>query len=271
MNLEFTILGSGTSMGVPVLGCSCPVCSSDDPKDTRSRASLLLEAEGLSILFDTATEFRLQALAAGVDHLDAVFFTHAHADHIHGIDDLRPLNHHRPIPIYGSARTLGEIERRFSYIFHRSTGGGAKPHLTLNPIPEETGAEVRLERDPVLIEKTNVSGKVDIVPIPVYHGELPIFGFRVGSFAYLTDCNFIPEESYHLLEGVGVVVIDALRFRSHPTHFNIEQALEAVDRIGAHTAFLTHLCHEVGYGELLDTLPAGVYPAYDGLRYKLKI
>jgi len=257
--VEFTILGSGTSTGVPVVGCSCPVCSSDDPRDRRSRASVWLRSGEVSILFDTSTEFRLQALAAGIRYIDAVFLTHAHADHVHGIDDLRPLTHHRQIPVYGSDATLCEIEERFSYIFRHSQIGGGKPRLMLERIDS-----------PVTIYPGGGGEATEVVPIPLFHGELPILGYRAGSFAYLTDCSEIPEPSYGLLSGVEVVVIDALRFRPHPTHFNVEEALEAVRRIGAHTAYFTHLCHEVSYRELEAALPEGVHPAYDGLNHRLE-
>ena len=263
--MEFTILGSGTSTGVPVVGCSCPVCSSDDPRDRRSRASVWLRSGELSILFDTSTEFRLQALAAGVRHIDAVFLTHAHADHVHGLDDLRPLTHHSPIPVYGSDATLNEIEERFSYIFRHSQLGGGKPRLMLeridSPVTIYPAAADRPGEDkPEALE---------VVPVPLFHGELPILGFRVGPFAYLTDCSEIPEASYALLSGVDVLVIDALRFRPHPTHFNVEEALSAVRRIGARTAYFTHLCHEVSYRELEAALPEGIHPAYDGLSRRI--
>jgi phosphoribosyl 1,2-cyclic phosphate phosphodiesterase len=288
--LEITILGSGTSTGVPVVGCSCPVCSSDDPRDRRSRASVWLRSGELSILFDTSTEFRLQALAAGIRCIDAVFLTHAHADHVHGLDDLRPMTHHRPIPVYGSAATLSEIEERFSYIFRNSQLGGGKPRLVLQrlegPVTISPAGDDRLDMDrhghgdgrsgtdggrpgadrPGEERRgADRPGALEVVPIPLFHGELPILGFRVGSFAYLTDCSEIPDSSYALLDGVELLVIDALRFRPHPTHFNVEEALAAVRRIGADTAYFTHLCHEVSYREMEAALPDGVHPAYDGL------
>jgi len=255
--VDITILGSGTSTGVPVVGCDCRVCSSTDPRDRRTRASLWLRHGDISILFDTATEFRIQALAAGIDRIDAVFLTHAHADHVHGLDDLRPLTHHRPIPLYGSRATMEEVRERFSYIFRSSRIGGGKPRLDLRPID-----------GPVVIDGGE-GQELSVLPVRVYHGELPILGYRIGKFAYLTDCSDIPEESYALLDGVEVLVIDALRFRPHPTHFNVEQATAAVERIGATTAYFTHLCHEVSYRELEEALPAGIHPAYDGLSFSL--
>lgn len=252
--IKVTVLGSGTSTGVPVVGCRCPVCTSDDPRDHRTRASLWLQAEGLSILFDTCTEFRIQALKAGIRHIDAVFLTHAHADHVHGLDDLRPLTHHVPIPVYGSRKTLGEIEERFSYIFRHSPFGGGVPRVSLRSI------DSAVTLGPSVLE---------VIPVPVFHGSLEVYGYRVGPFAYLTDCNEIPDASYSLLAGVEVIVIDALRFRSHPTHFNIAQAVEAVRRVGAKTAYFTHLGHELSYRELLNALPEGIFPAYDGLTHTL--
>ncbi len=256
MTLDFTILGSGTSTGVPIVGCSCRVCRSEDPKDRRSRASLWIQAGGLSLLFDTATEFRLQALAAGISRVDALFVTHAHADHVHGLDDLRTLSHHGEIPLYSSPCTLEEIENRFSYIFRGPRTGGGKPRIRLIPLDPQ-GEPVRL---------SSPEGELEILPVPIFHGSMPIVGYRIGPFAYLTDCSEIPEESYRLLEGVRVLVLDGLRFRPHPTHFSVDQAIAAVRRIGAKEAYLTHLCHEVSYRELSDYLPDGIDPAYDGLK-----
>lgn len=269
--MELTILGSGTSTGVPVLGCRCPVCSSDDPKDHRSRASVRLKVSGLSILFDTATEFRLQALAAGIRHIDAVFLTHAHADHVHGLDDLRPLSHHQPIPVYGSPATLREVGERFAYIFMQTPAGTGKPKITLEPITSAQKVSPRRVVGAADAAPGNEepASSVEVQPVPLLHGSLPIYGYRVGSFAYLTDCSKIPEESFSLLDGVRVVVIDALRFRAHPTHFNVEEAVSAVRRMGAETAYFTHLCHEVSYRELLAALPEGIFPAYDGLVHRI--
>lgn len=248
--MRAVVLGCGTSNGVPVIGCSCEVCRSQHPKNRRSRASLLIEGDqGETIVIDTATEFRLQALREGVDHVDAVFYTHSHADHIHGIDDLRPLSHHGPIPAYGSRSTLEEITTRFSYIFSSPGRRGGKPQI-----------------EPRLLEGEAVQvGSVSLLPVPLLHGEMPIFGFRVGGLAYLTDCSAIPEEGYALLAGVELLIIDALRYRPHPTHFHLEAALEAVRRIGSRRSYITHMCHKLDYAQLLEELPPGVAPAYDGL------
>jgi phosphoribosyl 1,2-cyclic phosphate phosphodiesterase len=252
--MRFTILGCGTSNGVPVIGCSCPVCASQSPKNNRTRASLWIEGDGgESVLIDTSTEFRFQALREGVDRIDAVLYTHSHADHIHGIDDLRPLSHRQPIPAYGSRATMEEITERFSYIFSSIGPGGGKPQI-----------------EPHVIEDGPVrEGSVSLLPVPLLHGDMPIYGYRVGDFAYLTDCSAIPEEGYVLLEGVEVLVIDALRYRPHPTHFHLEAALEAARNIGSPATYLTHMCHDLEYFRLLDELPEGVEPAYDGLSIEM--
>lgn len=251
--MKIRVLGSGTSSGVPVIGCTCPVCTSDNPKNKRSRASVLVRTEAADILIDTATEFRVQAIEAGIDKLDAVFFTHAHADHVHGLDDLRPLSHHKAIEVYADTHTRAEIETRFSYIFGPPGQGGGVPQINIHTL-ENKGVHIK---------------DVEVQPIPVFHGSIPIFGYRIGPFAYLTDCSFIPEESFPLLEDLEVLIIDALRFRPHPTHFSIEEALNMIKRIAPQWAYLTHLCHRVEHEALLQELPEGIEPAYDGLEFRL--
>lgn len=251
--MKVRVLGSGTSSGVPVIGCDCPVCTSDNPKNRRSRASLLIQTAESNVLIDTATEFRLQALAAGITRVDGVFFTHAHADHIHGLDDLRPLSYRKPITVYADIRTRREIETRFSYIFTHQGQGGGVPQIHLHTL----GA------DPV-----SCCG-LELMPVPLLHGRLPILGYRCGGCAYLTDCSEIPEKSFSLLQDLDVLIIDALRYRPHPTHFSIDQALTMIKRIAPRRAYLTHLCHDVEYETLKQGLPAGVEPAYDGLEFEL--
>jgi phosphoribosyl 1,2-cyclic phosphate phosphodiesterase len=214
---------------------------------------VLIRTAESSLLIDTATEFRLQALEAGIQGIDGIFFTHAHADHVHGLDDLRPLSHHKPIEVFAAPDTRKEIETRFSYIFSRLGQRGGVPQIHMNTLGREAVnfADVRVQ------------------PIPVLHGSLPILGYRIGSCAYLTDCSSIPDTSYPLLEGLDVLIIDALRYRPHPTHFSINQALETIQRIAPRRAFLTHLCHNVEHHTLSHQLPEGIEPAYDGLEIEL--
>lgn len=247
------LLGTGTSHGVPVIGCTCRVCTSSDPKNNRTRCSILVSSNGTSLVVDTSPDFRTQAIREGVERLDAVFYTHTHADHLHGIDDLRQLSRTAPIPIYASSANLAEIEGRFPYIFRESPYRDSKPRIS----------PIAFHDSPV-----SVAG-LEVQPIPLYHGSMLVHGFRIGSFAYLTDCSAIPEESYDILAGVRVVVIDALRHKPHPTHFTVSEAIEAGQRIGAREIYLTHICHELEHAELARDLPDGVYPAYDGLRIEL--
>jgi len=248
--VRITVLGSGTSTGVPVIGCNCPVCISSDPRNRRHRASVLVSYNDRNVLIDTATDLRQQALDNRIESVNAVLFTHTHADHIHGIDELRAFNFMQgaKIPLYGSAASIERIRRSFEYIFTKVQAGGGKPIL-----------------------KTHViDGAFDLfgerwIPVDIYHGRLVITGFRVGGFAYLTDCSAIPEESFALLEDLDVLILGALRYTSHPTHFSIPQAVEAIGRIGPRRAYLTHLSHRVDHAELLQQLPEGVEPAWDGL------
>lgn len=247
--LSLTILGSGTSTGIPVIGCSCPVCSSEDRRNNRSRCSALLQYGGRNILIDTATDFRQQALREGIDRVDAVLFTHAHADHIHGIDDLRVFTAGEgpEIPIYASGDTLSTLRRVFGYIFDPDQSSGFIPRLC----SRKTDGPFKLF-------------DLDIIPVPLQHGSYPTQGYRIGPLAYLTDCNGIPEESWPLLEGLDLLVLDGLRLRPHQTHFNIAQAVEVAQKIGAKRTLLTHLSHEVDHQQLVSELPQGIEPAFDG-------
>ncbi len=244
-------LGTGTSHGVPMIGCRCAVCRSADPRDNRLRTSVLIEpAEGGSLLVDTPPDLRAQALRFGVNRVDAVLFTHPHADHILGLDETRRYNTLQgcSIPCYGDPDTIAEVRRVFAYAFDPRQVGGGVPRLELVPV---TG--------PFRI------GLTPVTPIPIMHGELPIYGYRVGGFAYLTDCSSVPESSWPLLEGVQTLVLDALRHRPHPTHMTVAQAVATASRVGAKRTLLTHIAHDLGHAETSASLPRGVELAYDGL------
>lgn len=263
MSLRVTLLGTGTSQGVPMIGCDCGVCRSADPRDRRSRPSILIElqeqpgrppfaADGpRCILVDTPPDLRAQALAFGVRRVDAILFTHSHADHIFGLDDVRRFNkiQRATIPCYGDAPTLADLRRVFAYIFDPTTPkGGGIPKISLHEIA-----------GPFCL------GGAEIVPVPLAHGARPILGFRIGAFAYLTDCNAIPDASWPLLDGVTTLVLDALRERPHATHFSVPEAVAVAARLGAAQTYFTHICHDLPHAETCARLPAGVQLAYDGL------
>jgi phosphoribosyl 1,2-cyclic phosphate phosphodiesterase len=249
--LKITVLGSGTSVGVPTIGCRCAVCTSTDPRDNRLRPSILVSYDGRNVLIDTTPDFRQQALRAGLDHLDAVVFTHAHADHILGLDDVRPFNFRQRsrIPIYGSADTIATVRRVFQYIFSGSASESSVPQLDAHII------------DGVPFDLFGI----EFAPIPVQHGSATIYGYRFGTAAYLTDHSAIPEESVEKLRGLDVLFLDALRRRPHPTHTTVERALEHVAEIQPRRAFFTHICHDLPHAETEAVLPANVRLAYDGL------
>lgn len=252
-------LGTGTSFGIPVIGCGCRVCTSGDVRDRRTRHAALLEEGGRRLLVDTPPELRLQVLAAGVGSVDAVWYTHCHADHVHGVDDLRAFSvRRRPaegtLRVYGSAECVRTLSQRFDYIFDpaiRPQEGTSKPEAELH--------EVRA------YEPVEVAG-FPMLPLPVPHGDVEPLGFRVGGLGYVTDGKRLPERTLEALSGVRVLVLNALWFGNpHPTHFNVEEAVDAARAVGAERTFLTHLTHRVSHAELEERLPAGVYPAYDGL------
>jgi len=253
-SLNITILGSGTSTGIPVVGCDCPVCCSSDPRNQRTRCSALFSFSDHNVLIDTSTDLRQQALREKIRHVDAVLYTHCHADHVHGIDDLRGFNlsSRNAIPIYGARETLRRISLLFDYIFDDETPSGYIPRLD----PREVTGSFQL-------------CGLTFEPIPLLHGELEVFGYRCGPAAYLTDCSSIPESSMPLLRNLQLLVLDGLRFKAHPTHFNIPEALEVAARIGAERTLLTHLSHEVNHSHDEKNLPAGIEFAYDGQRVTL--
>jgi len=235
-----------------MIGCTCAVCRSADPRDRRLRPSIRVEVQGrASILVDTSPDLRQQALAYGVVRVDAVLFTHSHADHILGLDEIRRFNfmQEEPMPCYATAAAWASIRRTFYYIFD-----GA---------PREGGGIPRIDAHDIAGPFT-IAG-VHVVPVPLWHGRLPILGFRFGDFAYLTDCSAIPDDSWPLVAGVDTLVIDALRDKKHPTHFTVAEAIDAIARIAPRRAFLTHMAHELGHAETNARLPAGVELAYDGL------
>jgi phosphoribosyl 1,2-cyclic phosphate phosphodiesterase len=248
--MRVTFLGSGTSTGVPVIGCACEVCQSRDPRDRRLRPSIRIEWPGASVLVDTSTDLRAQALDRGVDRVDAVLYTHAHADHVLGLDELRTFNWRQraPIPAYGSAETLADLSRTFWYVFETVQEGGGKPAVGRRPV---AGPFEILGRR--------------VVPIPVMHGQLPILGYRVGGLAYLTDASLIPETSYGLLRGLDVLVLAAPRERPHPTHMHLARAVEEARRIAPRRTILTHIGHDLLHARVSAGLPEDVEMAYDGL------
>ncbi len=247
--MKVTILGSGTSTGVPMVGCSCRGCSSDDPRDKRTRASLLIRHGDFTILIDASTDLRFQALREGVERIDAVLFTHSHADHVNGIDDLRGFHflHKEIVPCFGSRTTLDTLLTGFSYIFHEHEGSGYTPLLH----PREVTGPFELFG-------------LQVIPIPLEHGRTTALGFRIGNFAYLTDCSAIPETSLELLAGLDVLVIDGLRWNPHPFHFNIETVIGATLPLKPLRTVLTHLTHDVLFSDR-DRLPPGYEFAWDGL------
>jgi phosphoribosyl 1,2-cyclic phosphate phosphodiesterase len=256
MRATLTVLGSGTSMGVPTIGCTCAVCHSTDPHDRRTRPSALIEYAGKVVLIDTTPDFREQAIREGITRIDAVLYTHSHADHILGIDDLRPLSYHRDgkIPLYARAEAADYIRNMFRYIFDADYKFGGLARLELKPINSAFdlfGANVE--------------------PIPVIHGESEIYGFRLGSAAYLTDFSEIPEESFSRLQGLDVLFLDGLRYKPHPTHSTVENSIRIADRLKAKRVFFTHICHDLPHEATNATLPPHVRLSYDGMKLEFEI
>ena len=250
--MRITFLGTGTSSGIPVVGCDCKTCCSEDPRDRRWRPSVLIQlGDGTSVLVDTSPDLRAQALKFDIRRIDAVLFTHSHADHVFGLDELRRYNYLQgeAIPCYGDRRTVTDIRQMFAYIF--------KP-------PEQTGSHLpQIVTFP--LEGSFSLGHQTFVPVPVQHGQRKILGFRVGRFAYLTDCNGIPDASWGLLKDLDLLVIDALRPQSHPTHFSVDEAVDAARRIGAARTYFTHMCHDLSHAATSTQLPDKMELAYDGL------
>ena len=253
------ILGCGTSTGVPIPGCPCPICNSADPRNNRTRTSALITLDnGSSLLIDTTTDLRLQALRSEVKRVDAVLFTHHHSDHVLGLDDLRGFNfvQHGSIQCFGSKNTLAELRRVFPYAF--------------KPPPDYLGGLlVQLDFHEIEAPQPFTASGATVLPFLLMHGPMPVMGFRIGCFAYATDCNHIPAESKKLLQGLKCLVLDGLRYEAHATHFSIPQAVEIALEIGAETTYLTHMTHSVDYEAVSARLPAQVRLAYDGLAIEL--
>ena len=271
--MKLTVLGSGTSHGIPVISCDCPVCRSDDPRDKRTRSSLYVEGtEGEKVVIDTGPEFRLQAVNAGIKRLDAIFLTHSHADHLHGLDDIRPLCRDKVMPVYGNKPTIAELKERFSYVFKDPRHGGGKPRIKALTVS-----------GPVWI------GRLQFSPIPVKHGAWNILGWKIEEPSqgknpakvalYLTDTSAIPPSSLAMIRGGGVLIIDGLRRWPHETHFTFEQALNAALEIEAPRIYLTHICHENSHQAIMEYCEdfkkkrkiqeISIEPAFDGLEISL--
>jgi phosphoribosyl 1,2-cyclic phosphate phosphodiesterase len=254
-----TFLGTGTSQGVPVIACDCAVCRSTDVRDRRLRPSIYVDVPGYArLLVDTTPDFRQQALTYDIRRVDAVLFTHAHADHILGFDELRRFNvlQGASIPCYGNGFCLDILKRTFYYVFDGLPRlGGGVPQVEIHEVGPETFSV----------------GGVRILPVPLWHGRMPILGFRFGNFAYLTDCNRIPDESWDLVAGIDTLVIDGLRDEPHTTHFTVAEAVAAIARIAPGRAYLTHMTHDLGYAATCARLPAGVELAYDGLVLDVRV
>ena len=258
--MKLTFLGTGTSFGVPKIGCHCDVCRSADPRDKRTRVGAVVESNrGARLLIDTPPELRLQLIAAGIDRVDAVAFTHAHADHIHGIDDLRAItmNREAPMPIYGPSETLAELKAKFRYVFDdemRPLPGTSKPEGKAHAV--ESGVPFTID-------------DMEVTPVRVPHGNVTVFAYRIGPLAYVTDAKSLPPDAMDLLRGASVLVINALFRTEHPTHLSIPEAVRAAREIGAERTYLTHLTHDNFHADLEAELPRGITPAFDGLTVRI--
>ncbi len=253
---KITVLGSGTSVGVPTIGCHCDVCTSKDSRDKRLRPSILVSYNDRNVLIDTTPDFRTQALRARMDRLDAVVFTHSHADHLMGLDDVRPFNFRQKgqIPIFAAPETMVAIQRCFQYIFDSGKKDTNIPKLdarVLNGAPFD------------------IFG-MEFVPVPILHGTQTIYGFRFGAAAYLTDHSEIPESSLALLHDLDVLFLDALRYKPHPTHSTVERSVRTVERLAPRRAYFTHICHDLGHERAESMLPPHIRLAYDGLEIQVE-
>jgi len=250
--MKIVILGTGTSQGIPIIGCGCPTCTSKNPKDKRLRVSVYVETKGLKLLIDTSIDFRQQMLVNKITDIDCVLFTHHHVDHILGMDDLRQINqkHHKYVDIYGNKLTLDEIKITFRYALNDLLiSYKCVPLVNFNYIKNES-FKIR---------------DVEITPIEVMHGELPILGYRINNFAYITDCSSISDKELEKLYNLDILIINALRRAPHPTHFNLEQAIEVAGRIKPKRTYFTHITHDILHDAVNSSLPDGIQLGYDGL------
>lgn len=254
--MKITMLGCGTSLGVPVIGCDCAVCTGPNEKNKRLRASVCIHIDGRNAVIDTTPDFRQQCLRHKITMVDAVLLTHSHADHIHGLDDIRPFNYRsqKAMELFCDTPTEERVRTAFAYMFtdHNLLGGIPKVDL------KNADAPFRM-----------LDGSVGVTPLPVTHGSWTILGYRVGGFAYITDTNGIPESTYSRLDGLDLLILDALRFQKHPTHFSLQESIAAAKRIGATQTAFTHMSHDIDYDAVTPTLPAGMALAYDGQTWEL--
>ncbi|MBY5949897.1 MBL fold metallo-hydrolase [Algoriphagus marincola] len=253
MNIRF--LGTGTSQGVPVIGCDCEVCRSVDFRDKRFRCSVHIETEGKSFVIDTGPDFRMQMLRADIHQLDAVIYTHEHKDHTAGLDDIRPFNFRqkKDMPVYGRSQVLNQIRQEYSYVFSEKKYPGVPQVLP-----------IEIDEEPFEVEGISIN------PIPVMHHKLPVLGFRVGDFTYITDANYISEESKEKIKGSKILVLNALQKTPHLSHFTLEEAIEMAQMLGAEQTYFTHISHKLGlHREVESELPEGIHLAYDGLMLSL--
>lgn len=253
--MKILFLGSGTSTGVPVIGCRCNTCSSDNPKNKRTRASILIANDERNILIDTSTDLRFQALTFNIDRIDAVFFTHAHADHVHGIDELRSFNliQGGAIPCFGSLDTMEAIKDKFGYIFNGPGRNDWTPRLSMNIV--KGGFDLY---------------GLTILPVSIYHGDNTILGYRMNDVAYLTDCSGIPDHSMNLLQNISVLILDATRYQPHAKHYGLNQAIEVIEELKPQRAILTHLSHAFEHDKVNNELPPKIELAYDGMEIEVK-
>jgi phosphoribosyl 1,2-cyclic phosphate phosphodiesterase len=251
--MKLTVLGCGTSTGVPMIGCSCEVCTSSNPKNKRFRSSILVTGDdGANILVDTTPDFRSQCLASNIERLDAIIYTHSHADHIFGLDDIRSFNYRqkRPMPVYAEPSVLDDLQRIYQYIFRETQKGGGKPQVELDELSP--------------LQELTIAG-IDVLPMRVYHGRLPVLAFKFGPrFAYVTDVSEIPPDTWEQLKDLDLLMLDAVRIEPHETHFHLDAALEVIAQLQPKRALLTHLAHDYDYAITNAMLPAGVELAYDG-------